>query len=270
MWCDLDAKFAFAQDLIRQAGALIKDQLATRFEVEVKSDPRDLVTNVDKLSQTFLVERIREAYPDDRFLAEEEGLQSPLTDGAVWVIDPIDGTVNFIAQKRDFAVILAYFEDGVGRFGLIYDVMADRLYCGGPGLGVTCNGRPLPQATDRPLDQSLVACNTRLYAQNAYGLATYFNQSLGIRNYGCAGLSLARVLSGQLFAYASKLCPWDYLAASIMGQELGYDLLTLDLTAPDGHSRQDIIAFPRTFLGEIASIVCQETETKKILDKNLP
>lgn len=248
----MDAKFAFAQDLIREAGALIKSRMVAGFDIEVKSDPRDLVTDVDKASQAFLIDQISSAYPSDTFLAEEEGLKSSLSDGSVWVIDPIDGTVNFITQQRDFAVILAYFEEGVGRFGLIYDVMADQLYCGGPGLGVTCNGRPLPLASSRPISQSLVACNTGLYLTNAYGLGDYFNQSLGIRNYGSGGLSLARVLSGQLFAYASKLCPWDYLAASIMGRELGYDLLALDLTPPDCCTRQDVIAFPHAFLGEIA------------------
>lgn len=248
----MDAKFVFAQTLIREAGTLIKERMSAGFGVEVKADPRDLVTDVDKISQAFLIDRLSAAYPTDRFLAEEEGCQVSLAQGSVWVIDPIDGTVNFITQQRDFAVILAYVEEGVGRFGLIYDVMADQLYCGGPGLGVTCNGRPLLPASNRPISQSLVACNTRLYAANSYGLADYFNQSLGIRNYGSAGLSLARLLSGQLFAYASRLCPWDYLAASIMGQELGYALVTLDLTAPDGQTRQDVIAFPEVFFGEIA------------------
>lgn len=253
----MDAKFTFAQCLIREVGAFIRSHMEADFGVEVKSDFRDLVTDVDKASQDFLVERIQGTYPTDRFLAEEGELQADLISGSVWVIDPIDGTVNFIAQKRDFAVILAYFEDGVGQFGLIYDVVADQLYCGGPGLGVTCNGQPLCQATSRLLSESLVACNTRLYVTNAYGLADYFNQSLGIRNYGSAGLSLARVLSGQLFAYASCLRPWDYLAASIMGQELGYSILTLDLTAPDGQTLQNVIAFPQHFLEEIADALHQ-------------
>ena len=70
-----------------------------------------------------MVEKITNRYPEDRIFAEEDGLRSPISEGAVWVIDPIDGTNNFVTQKEDFAVMVAYFEDGIGQFGLIYDVM---------------------------------------------------------------------------------------------------------------------------------------------------
>lgn len=240
----MDDKFTFAQELIREAGQLIKAHLDADFAIETKADQRDLVTEIDRASQAFLMSRLCERYPRDGFLAEEEGVKTELSSGAVWVIDPIDGTVNFITQRQDFAVILAYLEDGVGQFGLIYDVMADRLYAGGGSFPVTCNGNPLPPAKRRPLPQALIACNTGLYANNHAGLADFCNQALGIRNYGCAGISLARVLSGQLWGYASQLCPWDYLAASIMGQALGYDMLSLDINPLDGASRQPLIYYP--------------------------
>lgn len=244
MCCGLRDKFTFAQDLIRQAGEVIKEQMAAGFTVDTKTAVTDLVTSVDRGSQQFLVEAIRKRYPDDRFLAEEEDLKTAPTKGSVWVIDPIDGTVNFVTQQRDFAVMLAYLEDGVGQFGLIYDVMTDQLYSGGKGIPVTCNGQALPVLQPRPLSQSLVASNTRLYLDNTCGLADLFNQSLGIRNYGCAGLSMTRVLSGQLWGYASYLHPWDYLAGAIMGQELGYDLAVLDGSPPNLLERQMVIFYP--------------------------
>lgn len=240
----MNDKFIFAQQLIRQAGQLIKEQMALEIKVETKSAATDLVTNVDKASQAFLVSEIHSHYPEDSFLAEEDNLKTDPSRGAVWVIDPIDGTVNFVTQEQDFAVMLAYLEDGVGQFGLIYDVMADKLYSGGKGIAVTCNEQVLPLVDRQPLEQSLVASNTRLYAQNAHHLADLFNRSLGVRNYGCAGLSMARVLAGQLWGYASYLCPWDYLAAAIMGQELGYCLETFEGSAPDMVSRQSVIFYP--------------------------
>ncbi|MGT2895577.1 inositol monophosphatase family protein [Streptococcus entericus] len=254
----MNDKFIFAQQLIRQAGLLIKEQMGIEVKVETKSAATDLVTNVDKACQQFLVESIQDRYPNDHFLAEEDNLKTNPSRGAVWVIDPIDGTVNFVTQQQDFAVMLAYLEDGVGQFGLIYDVMADKLYSGGKGFPVTCNGGALPLVSGGLLNQSLVASNTRLYAQNAYHLADLFNRSLGVRNYGCAGLSMARVLAGQLWGYASYLCPWDYLAAAIMGEELGYLLETLDGSKLDMLSRQSVIFYPAQEQLEVKTILTRQ------------
>ena len=89
------------------------------------------VTRLDKEVQELLVERIKSSYPEDLICAEEGCLRAAVGQGSVWVIDPIDGTNNFVAQQEDFAVMLAYFEDGVGKFGIIYDVMKGDCYHGG-------------------------------------------------------------------------------------------------------------------------------------------
>ena len=69
--------------------------------------------------------RIKSAFPSDNIFAEENGLVHNIKDGNVWVLDPIDGTVNFIVQQDNFCVMIAYYEEGQGKFGLIYNVMAD-------------------------------------------------------------------------------------------------------------------------------------------------
>lgn len=81
---------------------------------------------------------------NDAILAEENDVRHPINQGNVWVIDPIDGTVNFIVQGSQFAVMIAYYEQGIGQFGLIYDVMADQLLAGGGDFEVTLNGDKLP------------------------------------------------------------------------------------------------------------------------------
>ena len=75
---------------------------------------------MDQKVQATLVHKILEAYPEDQIFAEEDELRAPIHSGKVWVIDPIDGTNNFVTQKEDFAVMVAYFEEGIGQFGLIY------------------------------------------------------------------------------------------------------------------------------------------------------
>ncbi|MBW1570994.1 inositol monophosphatase family protein, partial [Streptococcus sp. SPC0] len=114
-----------------KAGQFIKSEMQNTFDVEEKSRFDDLVTSLDKKTQKLLIQEIIQHYPDDNILAEEDDVRSPIAQGNVWVLDPIDGTVNFIVQKDNFAVMLAYYEEGVGQFGIIYDVMADILYSGG-------------------------------------------------------------------------------------------------------------------------------------------
>ena len=124
----MENKFEFAKQIIREAGDLIKSSMLSNLQVEEKTRFDDLVTNVDKSTQELLVTKIKKYYPNDNIFAEENGLRHSISDGNVWVLDPIDGTVNFVAQRTHFAVMIGYYENGVGQFGLIYDVMNDLLY----------------------------------------------------------------------------------------------------------------------------------------------
>ncbi len=247
----MEAKYAFAKELMIEAGDFLRQHLHDDLHIETKEHFTDLVTNLDKQVQEQLTEKILSRYPDDVIYGEESDDRLPLKEGKVWVIDPIDGTANFVAQKADFAVLLAYFEEGVGQFGLIYDVMADKLYHGGGQFPVYENDRLLPVAVDKPLTQSLIGINTGLYAQNISGLADLANQMLGTRSYGSAGLSFSHVLSGRLLIHVSYLFPWDYAAAAILGQSLGYSLIGLDGQEPSYEGRQHLIMLPTNKIEEI-------------------
>ncbi|MGT2929602.1 inositol monophosphatase family protein [Streptococcus dentasini] len=251
----MEAKFQFAQDLIRQAGAYVRGRMAEDLQIEEKERFDDLVTNIDKDTQDFMVERILAAYPQDNILGEENNLYHDLKDGRVWVLDPIDGTVNFIAQGRDFAVMIAYYEEGLGKFGLIYDVMAEKLYSGGDQFPVTCNDRQLVPYRPYPLSRQLIGANGSMYAKNYHGLADLAQELLGVRVLGSAGISMSRVLEGQLMGYFSVISPWDYAAASIMGQKLGYELLSMSKEPIDYRNRQAVMLIPKQEVERIKSII---------------
>ena len=123
----LESKFEFAKELVKRAGQYILDHMQEDLRVETKSSPTDLVTKLDKEVQELLVGEILSRYPEDKICAEEGCLRASVQEGKVWVIDPIDGTNNFVAQQEDFAVMMAYFENGQGQFGLIYDVVKGEL-----------------------------------------------------------------------------------------------------------------------------------------------
>lgn len=251
----MKAKFSFAQGLIYEAGQLLKESLDQPLTINEKSDFTDLVTDMDQKVQSFLINQILESYPEDSFLAEEDDYKTSIQKGAVWVIDPIDGTNNFVAQKSDFAICLAYYENGFGQFGLIYDVMADQLFYGGGQFDVCCNGRVLPSYQDKPLSQSLLALTHLIYRDNIGGAANLASHVLGLRAYGSAAISMSKVLTGQLVGYISHISPWDYAAAKIMGESLGYVTVSLIEKDLDFETRQYVMMVPKKKLGTIRELM---------------
>ncbi|EHJ56898.1 hypothetical protein HMPREF9318_00515 [Streptococcus urinalis FB127-CNA-2] len=237
-------KFNFAKEVIREAGSYIKSQMFNQVSIEEKSHFSDLVTDIDKSTQDLIIEKLKNHYPNDHIMAEENDCFHPISDGNVWVIDPIDGTVNFIVQKENFAVMIAYFENGVGQFGLIYDVMEDTLYSGGGQFNVYANDKLLPNYQDKPLNRTLIGTNALMFAENAYGIKDLANKTLGIRVYGGSGISMTSVMKGHLLAYFSYIQPWDYAAALIMGEKLGYTLIGIDGSPLTFCERQKIMFVP--------------------------
>ncbi|MFV8115169.1 inositol monophosphatase family protein [Streptococcus pluranimalium] len=247
----MESRYHFAQGVIREAGQFIKNRMEDAFDIEEKTDQTDLVTSLDKECQALMISRIQEQYPEDHFLAEEDDVAHTISDGNVWVLDPIDGTVNFIAQRDHFAVMIAYYEDGIGKFGLILDVMQDILYRGGGEFPVFANEKALLPYEPRPLKRSLVGVNAQMYLENTAHIRDFTNTALGVRIYGGAGISMAQVMSGKLFAYFSNIAPWDYAAAIIMGEALGYQLLTVNGEKPDFTTRQKVMFIPKLETGMI-------------------
>ena len=154
--------------------------------IEEKSTFDDLVTDLDKAVQSLMVKRINSTYPQDHVFAEENDSEADINNGAVWVLDPIDGTINFVVQGCDFAVMIAYYENGIGQFGLIYDVMNDLLYSGGGQFEVKVNDKVLKPFQDRPFNRSLIGANNGMCAQNIYGDCRFRSSNLRYsRNWQC-------------------------------------------------------------------------------------
>ena len=251
----LENKFTFAKEIVKKAGQYILENMKEELEVERKSSPTDLVTKLDRAVQALLIEKIRSRYPNDLFCAEEGCLRAAVGQGSVWIIDPIDGTNNFVAQGEDFAVMLAYFEDGVGKFGIIYDVVKGDCYHGGGDFPPCRNDELLPPFKKKPLREFLVAGNSGMLTTNEWGLADLGNAALGTRVYGSAAISFAKVLSGRLLTYITYLQPWDYAAASILGERLGYKVLTIAGGEVDFKTRQAVMIVPVEMIDEIQSYI---------------
>ncbi|MFB4210990.1 inositol monophosphatase family protein [Shouchella sp. JSM 1781072] len=215
-----------AKEWIFQAGEQIKDALNGSFAIETKSNPDDLVTDIDKSTEAFLYKKIRHTYPEHRFLGEE-GVSEAIDhlDGIVWIVDPIDGTMNFVHQRQNFAISIGIYENGIGKIGLVYDVMKGELFHANDQEGLFINEEKVDKQTERPLHEAIIGLNSNwLLEERQYqkALVEVARNCRGTRSYGSAALEMAYVAVDRIDAYISlNLSPWDYAGGAILLREAG-------------------------------------------------
>ena len=235
---------------VEEAGEYIKNELKQVVKVEEKSHRSDLVTNVDKGTEAFLVTKIKDAYPNDQIIGEEgTGRDVSTTDGRIWIIDPIDGTLNFVKQQENFCVMVGIFENGKPLLGFIYDVMKHEFAYGGPSTGVFLNGEKLKTPENLSLADGLMGCNAGMYSANYEHSKDIASEAIGVRMLGCAGLDFLNVIRGKQNGYISNLAPWDFAAGTVLAETLGfvcrkYPDLDYDIL---GDRQYFVIATPQTF-----------------------
>ncbi|WP_245805852.1 inositol monophosphatase family protein [Bacillus alkalicellulosilyticus] len=221
-----DEIYKHAISWVKEAGTLLKKSLTKELKVEWKSNPDDLVTEMDRAIEAFLVSKISSQYPTHSILGEEgtnEGLQSE--ENTIWIIDPIDGTTNFVHQQFNFAISVAVFSKGKGEIGLIYDVMSDELFHVNRGQGAFLNEDKLNSLEKVEIEKAIISLNARwLFETNAYReqLTDIAVAVRGVRAYGSAALELAYVAAGRVDGYISMyLAPWDFAAGLVLLDEVG-------------------------------------------------
>ncbi|MFW3169662.1 inositol monophosphatase family protein [Geodermatophilus sp. CPCC 206100] len=212
------------------AGLVARGRATATAEVDVKSSPVDMVTAVDRACEELVVARLLAARPDDGLLGEEGG-ERPGSSGVRWVVDPIDGTTNFVYGLPAFAVSIAAEVDGVVRAGVVLNVATGERYAATAGGGATLtvgDGEPVPLAVGRPasLEQTLVATGFgyRAEQRRAQGavVAELLPHVRDIRRHGSAALDLCTVAAGRIDAYYElHLNRWDFAAGALVAAEAG-------------------------------------------------
>ena len=211
----------------RQASKVILQAVDNMDKVKATSKgPNDFVTNVDQKAEQIIIDTIKAAYPDHSILAEESGAQLG-KDETTWIIDPLDGTTNFLYEFPHFAISIAVAEKGRIQHGVIYDPIRDELFTASRGRGASLNGRRM-RVTDRKV---LANCllGTGFPFRDADMIDTYVDtfkdfmtQCRDIRRAGSAALDLAYVAAGRIDGFWEfGLSKWDIAAGSLMIQEAG-------------------------------------------------
>ena len=222
-----EAVRALAEEIARAAGAIQRARYETTLTVRTKSASIDLVTEVDHACEALIVERIRAARPRDAILAEEGGGEDLAGATWRWVIDPLDGTMNFAHGYPRFCVSIGVERGAVRTLGVVYDPLLDELYTAVRGRGAWLNGRRLRVSTTASLGEALLATGfaydvRRSAVDNLDHFAALVKRSRAVRRDGSAALDLCYVAAGRLDGYWElKLLPWDVAAGLLIVEEAG-------------------------------------------------
>lgn len=213
-------------NIVRECGRMILEASRDGMQIDMKSGRADLVTEYDGKVQQRLRNELHTLIPSAVFVGEEGERETFSEKGMFLIVDPIDGTTNFIKDYHMSCISVALVSDGKVETGVIYNPYLDEMYYAERGNGAFCNGRRI-HVSKEPLSNGLVLFGTSPYYEElnekSFQMAyEYFKKALDIRRSGSAALDLCAVAAGRAELYFElKLSPWDYAAGSLLVEEAG-------------------------------------------------
>lgn len=223
----LEARLALAVRIAEEAGDMIRRAREQQdFSQHLKAGV-ELVTDVDVAVDTLISQRLAEHFPDEEKLSEElspeRALHSPVEQ--LWVVDPIDGTVNFAQGLRHVAVSIGWMEEGVGKVGVVHAPFLGDTFSAAQGLGAFCNQKAIKPSDAQTLEDTLVATgfpyDKSARKQLIPRLEAVLAHCQDVRRNGAAALDLCDVACGRLDAYYETVSPWDFVAGWVIAREAG-------------------------------------------------
>ncbi|MCP3907233.1 MAG: inositol monophosphatase [Oceanicoccus sp.] len=214
----------------RNAGEIVARATEQIDMLEVKEKcANDFVTEIDQAAEKEVIYHISKAHPDHAFLGEEGGLQGNADSDYQWIIDPIDGTTNFVRGIPHFAISIACMYKGQLEHAVILDPIRREEFTASRGKGAQLNGRRMRVSANKSLDGTLIGTGIPFKSRSevyipAYtqSLAAVASQTAGIRRAGAASLDLAYVAAGRLDAFWEiALNKWDIAAGVLLVRESG-------------------------------------------------
>lgn len=227
---------------VRECGQIILDADRAQAGTEIKEGRANLVTVYDKAVQEALREKLLTILPEAHFVGEEEDIHDSIAEGYAFIVDPIDGTTNFIKDYKVSAISVGMTRDGVQEIGVVYNPYLDEMFYAQRGAGAYCNGKSL-RVSDKPLSEGLTLFGSGPYYPELIDdsfrlLRRCFDRSLDMRRSGSAALDLCFVAAGRAELYFElRLQPWDFAAGSLIVCEAGGTVTRveggeIDLTQP--------------------------------------
>ncbi len=219
--------------LVREAGKIVLSARDIASHTHEKTSAADLVTEYDMAVESFLKERLPPLVPGAVFFGEEETENADPRRGWAFIVDPIDGTTNFVRGLQQSAISVALALDGVVEYGVVLDPYKDELFSARRGGGAFLNGRPI-RVSGRRLSEGIFGMGTAIYKREYLAptmrlTEQLFRRSCDFRRLGAAALDLCNVACGRTDAFFEySLCPWDFAAGSLIITESGGRVCALD------------------------------------------
>jgi myo-inositol-1(or 4)-monophosphatase len=236
LWPRLAAAIEIAREAGRLAHAFLEDP--ARLEVAMKGR-QDFVSAADKAAERLIGQRLSAAFPGDSFLGEEGEMRGPIDSNALWIVDPIDGTSNFVRHRPEWVVSIGFMTAGRPALGVIYQPTRDVLWCALAGHGATRNGAPIVVSAASSLAGSTIALESSLApkgAEHAAVVDALRARGGEYRRYGSAALALCLLAEGLLDGFMeAHLNAWDVAAGIVIVREAGG--WTCDFFADEGLER---------------------------------
>lgn len=230
----IDEIVEFASSLAIEAGKKIQQVFESGQSslVELKSSPVDLVTETDQQVEKLIIAKIKSQYPDHHFIGEEsvaDGAKCNLTDAPTWIVDPIDGTTNFVHRVPKVAICLGFCVGKLPVAGVVYNPITCQMFTAIKGKGAYCNGKQLKVSDQQNLTKSIIMTEFGSSREKEKMDKIFSNLNSvvttpvhGIRSFGSAAINMCQVASGVAEAYYEfGIHCWDYCAASVIVREAG-------------------------------------------------
>lgn len=220
---------------VYECGQIIKEADRSRVKINAKEGHANFVTTYDKRLQEELKERLQRIVPEAVFVGEEEDLHASIEEGKAFIVDPIDGTTNFIKDYQCSCISVGMTVDGAQRVGIVYQPYLDEMFLAERGKGAYRNGERI-HVSDQPLENGLVLFGTAPYyeelSEKSFEMAyDYFRKALDVRRSGSAAVDLCNIACGRAELYFELLLsPWDYAAGSLIVEEAGGKVTTVEGT----------------------------------------
>lgn len=213
-----------AERAARAAGELLL-QRPDVLQLDTKSSKTDIVTQMDRASEELIASMIRAERPDDGFIGEE-GANTASKSGITWVIDPLDGTINYLYDLPGWAVSIAAVKGDQNLVGVVYVPRVGELFTAIKGQGAFCNGVRLRASKAQELDQALIATGFAYGADRRARQGAIVGKMMSkirdIRRFGAAAVDLCHVAAGRVDGYfEAALQPWDLAAGELIAREAG-------------------------------------------------
>jgi len=212
-----------AMDAALKAGKLIKKGFGrTNVQISAKGKNNDLVTEYDIASENLIIDHFRKTFPKSSFLSEECGEKKHQNEEVEWIIDPIDGTINYAHKIPIFAISIAAKIKGKLHSGIIYQPISDELFVAEVNKGAFLNGKTIHVSEVHSLKYSLLTTEFSFSTKSYRPIVNILEKKIPLRRLGSAALNLAYVAAGNFDGFFAKgLYIWDYAAGIIMVKEAG-------------------------------------------------